>query len=97
MSTLVQKKESERIEFRVSKEDKTLFEDATEILGFGSMSEFLRRTILREAKAVVEEKKRMLASQRDKEIFFAALMGDEEKPNEALVSALRYHSEMTSD
>ena len=97
MATAMRKQESERIEFRVSKEDKSLFEYATEISGFTSLSEFARRVLLKEAKAVVEEKTRILASQRDKDIFFNALMGKEEKPNETLISALKYHREMTSD
>jgi len=97
MSTVIQKKESERIEFRVSKEDKSLFEYASEIAGFKSLSEFVRRAIVKEAKAIVVAEKRILASQRDKDIFFGALMGNEEKPNESLISALKYHSEMTSD
>lgn len=97
MDASIQKKDTERIEFRVSKEDKTLFEYATEVSGMKSLSEFVRRAILKEAKAVIAEESRILASQRDKEIFFRALMGEEEKPNEALISALRDHSEMTSD
>ena len=97
VATSIQKKENERIEFRVSKEDKSLFEYATEISGFKSLSEFVRRAILKEAKAIIAEKERILVSQRDKDIFFGALMGDEEKPNEALISALRNHREMTSD
>lgn len=97
MDAVIQKKESERIEFRVSKEDKNLFEYASEIGGFKSLSEFVRRAIVKEAKAIVEEEKRILGSQRDKDIFFGALMGNEEMPNESLISALKYHSEMTSD
>jgi uncharacterized protein (DUF1778 family) len=97
MSALIQKKESERIEFRVSKEDKILIEYAAEINGCKSLSEFVRRAILKEAKAVIAEKKRILATQRDKNIFFGALMGNEEKPNDALISALRDHSQMNSE
>ena len=97
MDTGIQKKESERIEFRVSKEDKSLFEYASKIAGFKSLSEFVRRAIVKEAKAIVVEEKQILASQRDKDIFFGALMGNEEKPNESLISALKYHNEMTSD
>lgn len=93
----IQKKEDERIEFRVTKEDKSFFEYATVLSGFKSLSEFARRALHKEAKAIVEEETRILASKRDKDIFFGALMGNEEKPNEALISALRYHSEMTSD
>ena len=97
MSVLSNKKESERIEFRVSSEEKSLFNYATALSGYRSLSEFIRRAILKEANALMAEEKRILVSKRDRETFFAALMGVEEKPNEALISALKYHSDLTED
>lgn len=88
MDTSSRKTDNTRIEFRVSKQDKKLFENASAIRGYKSFSEFARVTIAREARAIVEEENKVLASQRDRKIFFDALMGKEEKPNEALVSAI---------
>ena len=97
MATSSRKKESNRIEIRVTKEDKELFEYASILRGFKSFSEFARLAILKEAKAALAEEKSILVSQRDKEIFFAALMGEEEKPNEALIDAIKYHRELSRE
>ena len=87
----IKKKENKRIEFRVSPEDKELFEYAKSILGYTSISEFIRYVLIKESRSIVEERNRILASQRDKEIFFNALMGKEEAPNAALLEAIEYH------
>jgi uncharacterized protein (DUF1778 family) len=94
MERIQRKKEDSRVEFRVSKKDKELFEYASSLKGFKSFSEFARLVIHKEVKAIVEEEKRILISKRDKEIFFNALMGKEEKPNEALISAIKFHHEL---
>ncbi|MGB4846287.1 MAG: DUF1778 domain-containing protein [Saprospiraceae bacterium] len=96
MKTASQKKESNRIELRVSREDKELFEYASSLRGFKSFSEFARLAIYKEAKAIVENEKSILISERDKEIFFSALMGKEEKPNDALIAAIKYHNELVA-
>ena len=86
------KKEDSRIELRVSKADKELFEQACYLSGFKSLSQFARSVIYKEAKSIVDEEKSILASKRDKEIFFSALMGQEEKPNDHLISAIRNYN-----
>jgi uncharacterized protein (DUF1778 family) len=86
--------EDSRIEFRVSKEDKELFEYASRLKGFKSFSEFVRMAIQKEAKAIVEEERRILVSEKDKEIFFNALMGKEQKPNPALIAAIKLHNKL---
>ncbi len=94
MAIKERKKEDSRVEFRVSKADKELFDYVCSIRGYKSFSEFARVSISKEARAIVEEERRILASERDKEIFFNALMGKEVKPNDALISALKYHNEI---
>ena len=84
-----------RIEFRISDADKQIVEYAKDLSGFKSFSEFIRFIITRESKAIVAEENQILVSQRDKEVFFNALMGVEEPPNEALLSAIRFHEEIT--
>lgn len=95
MSTTTNKEDS-RIEFRVSKEDKAFFEYASHLKGFKSFSEFARLAIQKEAQAIVENESIILASKRDKEIFFQALMGKESKPNKALLSAIKLHDKQVS-
>ena len=94
MSLSIGKKGENRVEFRVSNEDKELFEYAKQLRGFKTFSEFARFVITREAKAIVKEESKILASKRDKELFFNALMGEEHHPNESLLAAIKYHDEL---
>ena len=96
MDALTKKKGDSRVEFRVSSDDKELFEYAKRLSGFTSFSEFVRHILTKESKSILEEKNRILVSERDKEIFFNALMGKEEPPNTALLDAIRYHDELVS-
>ena len=91
MATKLRKKEDTRVELRISNEDRELFEYASTLKGFKSFSEFARLAILKESQAIINEEKSILLSQPDKEIFFNALMGIEEKPNEALIAAIKFH------
>jgi len=88
------KNSSRRIEFRVSTEDKELFEYAKSLTGYTSFSEFVRHILIKESKSIIEEKNKILASEKDKEIFFNALMGKEEPPNKALLNAIKYHKKL---
>jgi len=97
MDSTISKKGESRVEFRVSLEDKELFEYAKQLSGFKTFSEFARFIITREAKAIVKEETKILASKRDKEIFFNALMGKENKPNESLLAAIQYHYELITE
>jgi uncharacterized protein (DUF1778 family) len=96
MDQTVGKKGENRVEFRISNEDKELFEYAKQLKGFKTFSEFARFIITREAKAIVEEESKILASKRDKELFFNALMGEDHQPNESLLAAIKYHNELIS-
>ena len=96
MDSSASKKGENRVEFRVSNEDKELFEYAKQLRGFKTFSEFARYVITKEAKAIVKEENKILASKRDKEIFFNVLMGDEHQPSESLLAAIKYHDELIS-
>ena len=69
-------------------------DSASSLKGFKSFSEFARLVIQKEVKSIVEEEKSILISKRDQEIFFNALMGNEEKPNDTLISAIKFHQEL---
>jgi hypothetical protein len=51
--------------------------------------------LTKESKAIIAEEHRILASKRDKAIFFEALMGKEEKPNQSLISAIKLHNQIS--
>ena len=97
MSATVHNKRDKRVEIRVSNEDKELFEYAKRLSGFKTFSEFARYVITREAKAIVNEENKILASKRDRELFFNFLMGEEHQPNESLLSAIKHHNELIAD
>lgn len=97
MSLNAGKKGESRVEFRVSQEEKELFEYAKQLSGFKTFSEFARFVITKEAKSIVKEENKILASKRDKEIFFNALMGDDHEPNASLLAAIKYHDELISE
>ncbi len=94
MSISISKKGESRVEFRISNEDKELFEYAKELSGFKTFSEFARYIITKEAKAIVKEENKILASKRDKELFFNTLMGEVHQPNESLLAAIKYHDKL---
>jgi len=94
MGRTASKKGESRVEFRVSNEDKELFEYAKRLKGFKTFSEFARFVITKEAKAIVKEENKILASKRDKEVFFNALMDEDHQPNESLLAAIKYHDDL---
>ncbi|MBL4651793.1 MAG: DUF1778 domain-containing protein [Flavobacteriales bacterium] len=76
----------ERIEFRISPEDKKMFQRAQRLSGSRTFSGFVTRTVRAKSVEIIGENERILASQRDKEIFFKAILADIE-PNKVLTEA----------
>lgn len=81
-------KKDERIEFRVSPEDKEIFLRAQKLSGDKTFSSFVTRIVRTEATHIIEQKERILASERDKELFFKAIFRDAE-PNKTLSDAAK--------
>jgi len=75
-----------RFEIRLSREDKSLFEEASQIAGYKTLSAFVLSSLREHANRIIKERDQILASQRDKEIFFNAVFSDTE-PVEALKKA----------
>ena len=82
----------ERIELRVTATDKRIFRRAHELSGDKSFSSFIVRIVKQKAEEVIAKNDRILATQKDREVFFDAVFGDS-KPNKNLVEAVsRYKS-----
>jgi uncharacterized protein (DUF1778 family) len=81
-------KSQARFDTRLSRSQKELFEKAARIKGFKSLSEFVIHATQEAANQIVERHDEILASERDKSIFFAALTNPA-KPNKALMQAAR--------
>jgi uncharacterized protein (DUF1778 family) len=93
MSSL--KQEKARFDTKLPKEQKQLFERAAALGGYRNLTDFVIVTVQEKAKEIIEEREKILASQKDKEIFFEALLNPP-KPNEALLSAKEEYKKLTS-
>jgi uncharacterized protein (DUF1778 family) len=84
--------QSARLELRLTKQKKKYFEEIATLGGFKSLSDFIVHSASQEANKIAEEHNRILASEKDKKVFFKALMNPP-KPNQALKRAFtRYNN-----
>ena len=81
------KKES-RFEIRWTSEQKEIYERASKLAGFNSLSGFVTSTVQEKADAIILEHEKILASERDKKIFFDAIVKGN-VPNDSLRKAAR--------
>jgi uncharacterized protein (DUF1778 family) len=85
-----------RFDARLTVSQKELFEEAARIKGFKSLSEFVIYTTQEAATMIIERHNAILISEKDKEIFFNALLNPP-KPNSALTKAAKnYHKKVTA-
>jgi len=83
MSTI----EKARIDTRLSKDLKDSFELVASIEGFRNLTEFVIYSLKKESKSIIDKHNRILASKKDSEIFFNALINSDE-PNQKLKFAM---------
>lgn len=82
----------ERIELRVTSTDKRIFRRAQKLSGDKSFSSFIVRVVKQKAEEIVAKNDRIIATEKDRKVFFDAVFGNS-KPNENLVEAAkRYKS-----
>ena len=84
--------ERARFDTRLPKEQKEFFEYAASLGGYRTLTEFVISSAQTQAKKIVEEHNKILASKRDQEIFFNELLSPEE-PNENLKNAMTKYNE----
>ena len=75
-----------RFDTRLPVRQKELFEKAAVLGGYGSLTDFILLTVQERAKEIIKEHELIIASQKDAEIFFNALLNPE-PPNNALMKA----------
>ncbi len=85
----------ERIEIRVSSHDKRIFQKAQKLSGDKSFSSFIVRIVKQQAEEIVEKNSRIIASERDRQIFFDAVFG-ESTPNSNLVEAAKKYKSQSA-
>ena len=76
-----------RLEARLSVEEKEFFERAAALGGFRSLTEFVLRSAKKQAEEIIQRHELVVASKRDSEVFFNAILNPE-PPNEKLVAAV---------
>jgi uncharacterized protein (DUF1778 family) len=94
MSTAV--KEQARFDARLSKEQKLFFEKAAYLGGFRSLTDFVILTVQEKAKEIVKEKEQIIASERDSQLFFEAIVNPQ-KPSKILKKALEDYTTFISN
>lgn len=93
MKTQVNK--NERIEIRLSSYDKKVFQKAQKLCGDKSFSSFIVRIVKEQAEEIVAKNDRILASEKDRNLFFEAVFNETLEPTEKLIEATkRYASQM---
>ena len=78
--------EKARFDTKLSKEQKELFEYAALVGGYRTLTDFVVSAAAEKANEIIERQKTILASAKDREVFFDALMHPQ-KPNKALTQA----------
>ena len=79
-----------RFDTRLPKEQKEFFEYAASLGGVRTLTDFVLFSVQERAKKIIEDRESILASRRDQDVFFKAIM-DPQKPNERLKkTALAY-------
>lgn len=75
--------EKARFDAKIPKVQKELFEYAASLGGFRTLTEFIVSAVQEKATAIIQEHNTILASEKDREIFFNALT-DPAGPNKKL-------------
>ena len=75
-----------RFDARITVREKELFEKAASIAGFRSLTDFVVKTVKIKAKEIIEEHELIIASERDSDVFFNAILNPPE-PNSKLKEA----------
>lgn len=79
-----------RFDTRLPKEQKEFFEEAVTLGGYRSLSDFVISSAMEKAKIIVEERKILLASKKDRETFFNALLNPSNPTDKLKAAAKRY-------
>ena len=81
-----------RLELRLTKQRKVYFEEMAAMGGFKNLSDFIIHAADLQAKAIEADHHRILATARDRKLFFGALLNPP-KPNAALKKAFKEYQE----
>ncbi|MFH1157937.1 MAG: DUF1778 domain-containing protein [Pseudomonadota bacterium] len=83
-----------RFDAQMPKEQKSYFEHAAALAGHRSLTEFMLLAAQEKADEIISRHKSLFASERDREVFFEAVLHPP-KPNSKLRAAARLYKEST--
>ncbi len=89
------KSQQARFDTRLTKSQKELFEMAARISGFKSLSEFVIHSTQQVADSIIEKHNAVLASEKDRKIFFDTLVNPP-KPGKSLKDAAKHYQKQAS-
>ena len=96
MKAIIEHEGKARFDTRLSRDKKLIIEKAARLGGYRNLSDFVVSTVYERAQMIIQKSETILASQRDNEIFFNALVNPPE-PNEDLLSAAREYQRIISE
>ncbi len=86
---------NDRIDIRISKEQKELIKFASDLSGFKSLSEFIVHCVNKEANKIIVENNQILKSIEDKKVFLEVLMNPP-TPNAQLKKAFLNYNQFAA-
>jgi uncharacterized protein (DUF1778 family) len=95
MPTKQLENEKTRFDTRLPKEQKRFFERAAVIGGYRNLTDFIISTVKEKANQIIKEKETIIASEKDKKIFFDAI-SNPTAPNKSLASAAKEYKKIIS-
>lgn len=87
---------NDRIDVRISTEQKELFRKASVISGFKNLTEFIVHCVYKESKSLLLEESQILKNEEDKRIFFNSLLNPP-SPNARLIKARKNYLKFKSE
>jgi len=84
------KSETARFDTRLSREQKDLFEHAANLGGYRTLTEFVIMSAQAKADEIVEKHRSIIASKKDQEIFFDAILNPHAPNKQLSAAAKRY-------
>jgi uncharacterized protein (DUF1778 family) len=94
MKTMTEK--STRFDTRLPQEQKLYFEKAAQLGGYRSLTDFILSTAMEKAGKIISESEQVIASQRDSEVFFNAIL-QQSKPNSQLINAVNEYNRQLAE
>jgi len=96
MKTIKSKQKTARFDTRLPKEQKMFFEEAALLGGYRSLTDFIILAAQEKAMKIISEQNLIIASQKDNEIFFNALINPPKANNNLIDAANEYNKVLLS-